>query len=252
MIDASFVYLFCIELKNAQEYYLTSSSYKINFDGKIYIPFSGLSFLSGQFNDTAQNKIILHGVFEEKGISSDQDLVDSRIKIINFENKIANELVTYHCTEQISDGLEFKLVCKSEVTKLNQSLLPVFSRTCRANFCDKDCNLDINDFKVKVSVINIEGDSFLCEDLSIYKSNYFSGGRLFVERNDLVYEYPIKSHFANKIEVYTGSNLNIKDISKVFLSPSCDKKIRTCCYSFNNAVNFRGEPDIPENKIIKN
>ena len=43
-------------------------------------------------------------------------------------------------------------------------------------------------------------------------------GRLFVERNDLVYEYPIKRHFANKIEVYTGSNVNIKDISKDYFT----------------------------------
>ena len=252
MINDNFIHLFNIKSKYDKEYYFTSSTYQINHEDKIYIPFSGLSVFSGEFNDSAQNEIILHGIYEEHGITSDQDLAASIIKIINFNNRIAYELVTYICTKQISEGLEFKLVCKPEIIKLNQSLLPVFSKTCRASFCDKDCKLDINDFKVEVSVINIERDNLFCEDLSEHKNNYFSGGVLFIEHDGKQYEYPIKSHFANKVELFHRSNLNIKDVSKFYLAPTCDKKIRTCCYSFNNTVNFRGEPDIPEHRIIKN
>ena len=38
----------------------------------------------------------------------------------------------------------------------------------------------------------------------------------------------------------------------ITLIPGCDKNYRTCCYSFNNAVNFRGEPVIPDSNIIEN
>lgn len=252
MIKNSLIYLFHIKSKYGDELYFTSSSSHIHHDDKVYVPFSGLSVFSGEFNDSSQNKIILHGVFEERGVTSDQDLVGSSIKIIIFEYGKANELVTYICTKQISEGLEFKLVCEPEIIKLNQSLLPVFSKTCRANFCDKDCKLDINNFKTEISVVKIEGNSLFCTDLSKHKNNYFSGGKLFVESNNRQYEYDIKSHYANKIELLHVHNLNIKDISKFYLAPTCDKKIRTCCYSFNNTVNFRGEPDIPEHRIIKN
>ncbi len=252
MIDDNFMHLFHIKSKYEEELYFTSSTFQINHEDKIYVPFSGLSIFSGEFNDSAQNEIILHGIFEEQGIMADQDLVGSVIKIINFECGITNELVTYICTKQISEGLEFKLVCQPEIIKLNQSLLPVFSKKCRANFCDKDCKLDINNFKIEILVVKMEGNSLFCADLSKHKNNYFSGGKLFVARDGRQYEYDIKNHFANKIELLHAHNLNIKDVSKFYLAPTCDKKIRTCCYSFNNTVNFRGEPDIPEHRIIKN
>ena len=252
MIDNNFIHLFYIKSKYDEEHYFTSSAHQIDHEGKIYFPFSGISIFSGEFNDSAQNEIILHGVFEEQGITAGQDLTSSIIKIINFENGIANELVTYICTKQICEGLEFKLVCKPEMIKLNRSLLPVFSKTCRANFCDRDCKLDINDFRFEISVISIEGNILLCDGLGDYGNNHFSGGKLFLEKGQKQYEYVVKRHFANKIELLSGNILNIENVTKFYLSPTCDKKIRTCCYSFNNTVNFRGEPDIPEHRIIKN
>lgn len=252
MINRNFIHLFYIKSKYDVEYYFTSSAHQIHHEGKIYIPFSGVSIFSGGFNDSAQNEIILHGIFEEQGVAADQDLTNSIIKIMNFENGIANEILTYICTKQICEGLEFKLVYQPEVIKLNRSLLPVFSKTCRANFCDKDCKLDINDFKFEISVISIEGNNLLCQDLSGYESNYFSGGKLHIEQSGKQCEYLIKRHFANQIELLNGNILDTDKANKFYLSPTCDKKIRTCCYSFNNTVNFRGEPDIPEHRIIKN
>ena len=120
MIKNGLTYLFHITSKHGDEIYFTSSFSHIHHDNKVYVPFSGLSVFSGEFNDSAQNKIILHGIFEDQGITSDQDLVGSNIKIIIFEYGKANELVTYICTKQISEGLEFKLVCEPETIKLNQ------------------------------------------------------------------------------------------------------------------------------------
>ena len=43
----------------------------------------------------------------------------------------------------------------------------------------------------------------------------------------------------------------VKHIETVELVAGCDKKFITCCNKFNNAVNFRGEPLIPDEKFIK-
>jgi hypothetical protein len=37
----------------------------------------------------------------------------------------------------------------------------------------------------------------------------------------------------------------------IYLMSSCDKTFITCCNKFNNAVNFRGEPFIPEKNFLK-
>jgi len=245
-------HLFEISLKNRKMCYLTSSSNSINHDGRVYLPFSGLSIESVELNDSAQNKIVLHGVFEDKGIANNCDIGGSIIRIINYNQKQSEEMLRYICTKQISEEFEFTLLCEPESIKYNQSLLPIFSKTCRANFCDKNCKLKIDDLKVVIEITNQTGSSLVCDGIAEYSNGYFSNGKIFIEYNDgEKEEFLLKGHFANKIELISKAIFNLDDIREVKLAPSCDKKIRTCCYSFNNTVNFRGEPDVPEYRIIK-
>ncbi len=102
-------------------------------------------------------------------------------------------------------------------------------------------------------MVSKNSKSLICRDIDEYLNGYFSGGKLFVKYiNSKKEEYIVNSHFANKIELRDEALFKLEDIEEIKLSPTCDKKIRTCCYSFNNTVNFRGEPDIPEYRIIKN
>ena len=253
MAGDNFTHLFDISLKDGKVHYLTSSSNSINHDGKAYLLFSGLSVESVELNDSAQNKIVLHGVFEDQGIANNCDIVGSIISIINYTPEHAEEMLRYICTKQISEELEFKLICEPEAIKYNQSLLPIFSKTCRVNFCDKSCKLKIDDFKVIIEVTSQAGKSIVCDGITEYSNGYFSNGKLVVEYNDgKKEEFLLKGHFANKIELRSEVIFNLEDIREMKLAPTCDKKIRTCCYSFNNTVNFRGEPDVPEYRIIKN
>ncbi len=41
-----------------------------------------------------------------------------------------------------------------------------------------------------------------------------------------------------------------KDAREVKIISGCDKNFITCCNKFNNAINFRGEPLIPEKDFI--
>ena len=212
-----------------------------------------MSVESVELNDSAQNKIVLHGVFEVGGIANNCDIVGSVIRIISYTTEHAEEMLRYICTKQISEKLEFKLICEPESIKYNQSLLSNFSKTCRANFCDKYCKLEIDDLQVVVEITGQTGSSLAIDGISEYSNGYFSNGKLFVEYNDeKKEEFSLKGHFANKIELIGKAIFNLEDIREVKLAPTCDKKIRTCCYSFNNTVNFRGEPDVPEYRIIKN
>jgi hypothetical protein len=142
-----FTNLFYIKTKSKKELYLTSSPEFIEFEGNMYKPFSGLSVESGEFNDSAVNILVLHGVFEAQGIDRNQELEGATIRIMSIDENGVDELVTYICTKQILEDLEFKLICEPSSVKFNQSLLSSFSKTCRANFCDSQCKLEIKDFK---------------------------------------------------------------------------------------------------------
>jgi uncharacterized phage protein (TIGR02218 family) len=85
-------------------------------------------------------------------------------------------------------------------------------------------------------------------DIKDVEDGYFTGGRLRAKEYK---EFKILMHSGNYIEIDYTLALDFIGHKQVTLIPACDKNFRTCCYSFNNEVNFRGEPAIPESNIIK-
>ena len=246
MIDVK-VYLFYINTQNAKEYYLTSANEAVTYDGIIYLPYSGLSLISGAFNDSAENHIILHGVFEKLGISKNDKFLGANIKIMCLQDNKFKHLVTYICTQYNINDLDFEIRCEPESIKYGQSLLQMFSKTCRANFGDNKCKVNIDDYAVNCDILFFNFNIISC-DIKDVEDGYFTGGRL---RAKGYKEFKILMHSGNYIEIDSTLALDFIGHKQVTLIPACDKNFRTCCYSFNNAVNFRGEPAIPESNIIK-
>jgi uncharacterized phage protein (TIGR02218 family) len=247
-MNASDIYLFHIIKNSEKEYYLTSAAKKLEYEGNIYLPYSGLSFLSGSFNDSAENLIVLKGVFESSGISKDDDLIGASVKILRMQNNQIKHFVTYFCTQHNINDLNFEIHCEPETIKYNRSMLQMFSRTCRANFGDSRCCVNKNDYAITCHILSINGSIINCNFDDI-ESGYFTGGKL-VDANQK--EFLILTHVHHNLEVQNLDRCAFNVGDQITLVPTCDKNFRTCCYSFNNAVNFRGEPAIPESNIVKN
>ncbi len=244
------IYLFHIKMLNSKEYYLTSGNREVTYRGNIYVPESGLSLVSGEFNDSAENNIVLHGIFEKNGISKNDQFMGAVVKIMYLENQQIKNLVTYICTQYNINDLDFEIRCESEAIKYNKSLLQIFSKTCRANFGDNKCKININNYKVVCNLLEVNANILMCDNINNFHNEYFRNGRVKINDQEL----KIIAHNGNKIEIENNKGLkdDLSRCKQLTLTPGCDKKFRTCCYSFNNAVNFRGEPDIPESNIIKN
>ncbi|EER22020.1 MULTISPECIES: hypothetical protein [spotted fever group] len=69
---ANFVYCFQIKLASGEELNLTNSDHAIKSEERL--PNSGLDLKEAEFNDSAQNHIIIEGIFEENGITTTMDL----------------------------------------------------------------------------------------------------------------------------------------------------------------------------------
>jgi len=154
-VKENLIYLFHIDLKNKKQLYLTSSNDNIVYEGRKYLPYSGLNLLSGKFNDSAENHILLHGIFDSLGITKEDEIKGSSIKIIYSVSELYRHFVTYICTEYQVYDLEFKIKCEPEAIKYNQSLLQVFSKACRANFGDTKCKINISDYEVSMSIKSV-------------------------------------------------------------------------------------------------
>jgi uncharacterized phage protein (TIGR02218 family) len=245
---------YCFEIITTKNpvLFLTSDRVEIKYQGITYLPFSGLSMREGVFNDSAQNYIYLHGIFEKGGIDNQFDMTFAEVKISVYTNNVLQQLVTMHCTEFIKNDLEFNIKLEPEVIKYNQSLLLPFSKTCRAKFGDKKCMIDKQTFSYKMQITEISGIFIIGNEIP-HESDYFKGGEASIEHEDgNFYTGKILSHFLTQIELEAWFVNKLKVQQEITLTPGCDKKFITCCNKFNNELNFRGEPFVPEYKYLKN
>lgn len=246
-------FLFEITKPKREPLFLTSSDTEKNINGKKYHPHCGLHLFSLTSNDSGDNIAIIDGIYNPFAIKKEDDLTDASITIyqlINSDLRIVGNLL---CTFFSKQDLSFRIFCNSEVVKYQQSLLQLFSKTCRANFGDNKCTLNPKDFSIHARIIEFIGARIK------YQSNEttqisFNGGWAVLSGDTSTPNYStnIISHLGNIIDINLASGIDISLYHKLHLIPTCDKKYRTCCYSFNNKVNFRGEPHIPDINIIKN
>jgi uncharacterized phage protein (TIGR02218 family) len=248
----SLIYMFNIKLKDGKESHLTSSSVPYKIGNINYLPNSGLNFVFGEFNESAHNHVCIKGVFEQNGIEKDDNLAGAEVKISRLKDKDLIPFISYICTKYITKDLEFEIWCEPETVKYNQSLLQMFSKTCRANFSDDKCKIPIEKYALKTEVVEVTGNILRC-NIQGFNNGYFKNGVLLaVKENGSKYEFRILTHHSDRLKVNLTTEFDFEKHKLVTLIPGCDKNYRTCCYSFNNAVNFRGEPVIPESNIIEN
>lgn len=139
---------------------------------------------------------------------------------------------------------------------LEKTIGETFSPLCRAKFCDKKCTLDINNYSFTGEISEIISDTeFCCTGTEIINktTNYFKYGIIIFssgKNKDKLIE--IKQTNGNNIVLNTKLFYNIEIGDRFKIIAGCDKKFQTCIKKFNNAINFRGEPNLPRTtKVYK-
>ena len=234
---------FC--LQNGDKIYLTSADEKIIYHDICYMPNSGITVDSCNFNDSAHNEIKLKGIFEKNGIDQNLDLEGMSVKIFfYFPQKILLlEWLELSYSQIQYDGMSFVLIFKSEIFKLHKSVLQNFSANCRASFGDNKCGIQSIAYAAIYDVVSIDKHNIKISGCT-RPDGFFTGG--IMSCND-GYSYEIKSHIQDTLIInkHCSQNCVLGSTVRVTLIPSCDKNFITCCNIYNNAVNFRGEPKIP-------
>ena len=250
--EVSFTYLYEIYLFSGAVLKLNSSGQEIVANNEKFLPFSSIILTKGEFNDSAENVINLTGIFEINGITRKMNLVGCKIKISYYYDKVLFPLVTYFIREFVKNDLDFTLKCEPETVKYNQSLLLLYSKTCRANFGDSKCGIDISRYRKSYGIQSIKSRIISVSGMELNNGYYNLGSALFITKTGENINFRIIAHYNNQITLEEEVYEDLLKHKEVSLGPSCDKNFRTCCNKFNNAVNFRGEPTITEHSFFKN
>jgi hypothetical protein len=140
-------------------------------------------------------------------------------------------------TEDISLGLEAKS------NKLQEKpLLSEISPTCRAVFGDKFCKVDRNAHAARTKLLAIEAEYLKIERLH-HISKYARAKLVLDSREINISSLDPDKIYISREELRYFTKYDVGKQLKII--PQCDKKFSTCCNKFNNAVNFRGEPHVP-------
>ncbi|MCC8371438.1 MAG: phage BR0599 family protein [Rickettsia endosymbiont of Pseudomimeciton antennatum] len=244
----NFTYCFHITLQDGLELYLTESDKPLLIDDIIYIPNSGMTLKEGQFNDSAQNYIVLEGIFEVNGVEQHYDLTQAMVKIYVCFTNSCRHFVTYRCSTHIKRDLDFTLRLEPNIELYNQSLLQSFSKKCRANFGDLKCKIDKIVYNQTYNIEEMFGRTIVISNFD-KESGYFNYGDAILANGQFYSK--IISHSGNLVILDKLIPDSMKHNKTIDLIVGCDKNFITCCNKFNNAVNFRGEPLIPDDNFIK-
>lgn len=259
----SLIYCIDIYLKSGQILHLTNASKALIAEGVNYLPNSGVEIEEIYFEDCGENHILISGIYEANGIEIDTDLIDAKFSINLFSNGELHNLVIYSCNEFTRGDLDFLIRLESQIHKYNKQAALIFSKTCRAHLGDNKCKINLEELSEYHEIAKIEGRKINLKEVQkgegfgLRKSGYFTGGKLIFildQQGGSTFseKYFIVSHNINQIILSKKTSLEYQSASIAKILPGCDKKFITCCKKFDNALNFRGEPFVPEFNKLEN
>ncbi len=139
----------------------------------------------------------------------------------------------------------------AEVRGLMQSMVQVvgelFSPSCRAKLGDARCGLNIASYTVTGSVTTCTDSQNFTDSARSEASGYFRMGKItFTSGNNVGLAMEVKQFDGGGIiRLVFPMPYSIKVGDGYSMQAGCDKNFDSCINKFNNAINFRGEPNIP-------
>ena len=147
----------------------------------------------------------------------------------------------------------------AEIRGLMQNLQSVqgilYQATCRANLGDVKCGVNIIPFTFTGAISSVSFNRVLTIPILTQTDGYFNNGKLVFTNGlniNTVAEVKSWTLATKEMQIQLPANYLINTGDTVSVTRGCNKLIKTCDQSFSNAVNFRGEPYIPQIETLIN
>lgn len=197
--------------------------------------------INGLFNSSAVTPSDVYA-----GIYSDARIVAFYVNRLNPSDGLLSMKRGF--IGQISWELgKFVVEVRGIMQPFSQNIVELCSETCRASLGDARCKVAMGPYTVTGTVATVAGNRVLTDNARLEADGYFRYGVLkFTSglNNGLAME--VKS-FANKaIELLLPFSRPISPGDTYTMTAGCDRTAPTCNDRFNNILNFRGEPYVPD------
>ncbi len=150
------------------------------------------------------------------------------------------------------NNLGYELQIKDLISKLDNKIGTVTTKTCRANLGDSDCGVDLAPFTVNLTVTSVSDRRVFSIDGNL-KNGYFDLGRLqFTSGANQGLHLDIAYYTNNQIILSVPAPFKIASGDTITAVAGCNGTKFTCITKFRNFRDFVGEPDISTTDLTVN
>ena len=243
-------------LKNGEVFGFTEYDKNLTIDGVVYYANTGYTPSAiASSNNLAVDNLEVEGLLNSDAIT-EADLIAGiwdyaviEIFTVNYEALSEGKLhlrkgtlgnVKHNRTSFIA---ELRGMMQSYANVLGEVTTP----TCRAEFCDSRCKLNVNDFTVTGTISNVIDRRNIADSGRTEADGFFKYGLItFTSGANNGYSMEVKEYTqaGGLVELILALPYLIEIGDTYTMVRGCNKTIQQCV-SYNNAVNFRGEPHLP-------
>lgn len=248
-------YLWNVTRADGQVFGFTSHDEPITYAGLTYEASSG--FMPSAVATTtglAVDDLELEGILSSASINQ-EDLVaglwdgaEVWLYQVNYADLGQGAIVIRRgWTGEVRSGtVSFVAELRGIAQALAQQIGENYSPSCRASFCDSRCKLTLSNYKVSGTVSTVTSRREFTDAGRAEAPNYFNLGLLtFKTGNNANLSREVKSSNGSAIVCELPFPFDIEAGDTYDLWRGCDKQFSTCKNTYNNIVNFRGEPYVP-------
>ena len=147
----------------------------------------------------------------------------------------------------------FEAEVRGLMERFQRNILEVYTPGCRADVFDVRCGLDPAPFTVTGSVTSFTNKRTFRDTTRTEADGYFMGGKLTWTsgvNNGLQMEVKRYTSATDEFELCLPMRNAIAVGDTYSVYAGCDKAWETCKVKFNNILNFRGEPFVPQEQSV--
>lgn len=132
----------------------------------------------------------------------------------------------------------------SSFTKNN--ITKCYLSSCRAKFGDEKCKVKLEKYTANGQIENLSDINSFYDSQREEVDDYFKHGEIiFLTGNLASRKFWVSDFYNKKIIIQSLEQLEFNIGDKYQIIAGCNKDFNTCINKFNNALNFRGEPFVP-------
>lgn len=251
-----------IERVDGTTYGFTDHDRDLGFDGLEFRADTGLSAMALQQgtglsvdNSEAVGALSDAAITEADILAGRFDDADVRAWLVNWQDVAQRHLLfrgTIGEMRRVDGAFQAELRGLSEA--LNRPFGRVYQTPCTAVLGDGACGFDVATpgYVWQGPVLSVDGSSTVTVDTDgAFSPDWFRRGRLDVQSGAaaglwgaIKRDTPVEA--GRQVELWEPLRAQVAVGDVIRLTAGCDKRVETCRFKFDNLLNYRGFPDVPE------